>query len=83
MSFLDHDGGQVEPGRFRVRVSAQCDGDGAFGGFQVADLEVVCGEDVGDVGDGADHVLVGPVPFDEPGPSGRSELVEWSTAHQL
>lgn len=61
----------------------ECRGHGSFGRFDVSGVEVMGDEDVGDIGDGADEVLVGAVPVDEPCPSGRAELVERAAGDEL
>ena len=49
---------------------------------EVAVLECGGGDDVGDVDDGAEHVLVEPVALMQPGPASGAQLVEGLAAHQ-
>lgn len=43
--------------------------------LKVTVVEVVCDQEVGDFDDGADHVVVGAIAFDQPGPATTAEMV--------
>ena len=70
------DGGQVELGDLLVRRGEGGEFGGGPGDGQVALVEGVAGDEVGDVDDGAQQVLVEPVAFVHPGPAAGPELVE-------
>ncbi|MBD3783000.1 MAG: hypothetical protein IE926_08615, partial [Micrococcales bacterium] len=77
------DGGEIEQRCVLLRCRVVCSLGGAPGGGDVACVEGVGGDEVGDVDDGAGEVMVEAVAVVEPGPSCGAELGEGFAADEV